>query len=373
MPNLAVSLSVPPEDSYDPGTVGTAERAIARMFIAAPVRIAGLLEEAGRHAAEKTRDGLVGSVRHALDMVNTEYVHRRPDDPVTTSEEAAVSDAAFAFLLARTDESWGHEVTFSAAEAIERMGDGRGGTLARRLDPILGAFVTLTRHRLTEQKSVLTSAAAPDPFAGLEAYARKNSLYQSARRLLSAVESASSTDPLAVCKTITALITSERDNDLGIEVVYPLLATLGEVGRRHGDQPGVLQAILPTLHTYLVDTEPGLRAAALKAWTTIGGTHALPSTVADLLQALVSDGYVVMINAVLKAACRLPWPDQESRIWLALHAKSVMEGINVSEHLNTSKCSLPVRTVRPKSGRLLRFTSGNCSTAGSIARWVPGR
>lgn len=341
LPNLAVSLCVPPEDSYDPGTVGTAETAIARMFIAAPVRIAGLLEEAGRHAAEKTRDGLVGSVRHALDMIDTEYIHRRAHDPVTTpGEAAAVTDAAFVFLLARTDESWGYQVTFSAAEAIERMGRGHSDGLAGHLDATLGAFVTLTRHRLTQQESVLTSTAAPDPLAGMEAWSRKNILYQSARRLLSAVESASSTDPLAVCETITALITSERDSDLGADVVYPLLGTLGEVGRRHGNQPGVLRAILPTLHTYLVDADPGPRAAALRAWTTIGRTHSLPSTVADLLPALLSDAYIVMIDAVLEAACLLPWPDQESRIRLALHAMTVMEGINVSEHLDTFLTSL---------------------------------
>jgi hypothetical protein len=341
LPNLAVSLGVPAEDGYDPGTVGTAERALARMFIAAPVRVAELLEDAGRHASEETRGGLVGSVRQALDMVDTEYVHRRSHDPVTTPEEAAaVTDAAFAFLLARLDESWGHQVTFSAAEAIEQMGRWHRDDLAGHLDATLGAFVTLTQHRLTEQQSVLTSTAAPDPLAAMEAWSRKNSLYQSARRLLSAVESASSTDPLAVCETITALITSERDSDLGAEVVYPLLGTLGEVGRRHGNQPGVLQAILPTLHTYLVDADPGPRAAALEAWTTIGGTHALPSTVADLLPAFVSDVYVVMIDAVLAAACRLPWPDQESRIRLALHAATVMEGINVSDHLDTFLTSL---------------------------------
>jgi hypothetical protein len=341
LPNLVVSLAVAPEDSYDPGTVGTTQRALARMFIASPVRVARLLEDAGRHASEKIRDGLVGSVRHALDMIDTDYVHRRAHDPVVTPEEAtAVSDAAFTFLLARTDESWGHQVTFSAAESIERMGRWHRDALVGHLDATLGAFVTLTRHRLTEQNSVLTSTVAPDPLAGMEAWSRKNSLYQSARRLLSAVESASSTDPLAVCETTTALIISERDSDLGPEVVYQLLATLGEVGRRHGNQPEVLQAILPTLHTYLVDADPGPRGAALKAWTTIGGTHALPSTVADLLPALVSDTYVVMIDAVLAAACRLPWPDQESRIRLALHAATVAEAINISDHLDTFLTSL---------------------------------
>jgi hypothetical protein len=50
LPNLAISLGVPAEDSYDPGTVGAVERALARTFVAAPVRIAGLLEDAVRFA-----------------------------------------------------------------------------------------------------------------------------------------------------------------------------------------------------------------------------------------------------------------------------------------------------------------------------------
>lgn len=341
LPNLAVSLGVPPEDSYDPGTVGTAERALARMLIAAPARVAEMLEDAGKHASEPTRDGLVGAVHHAVDMVDTDYVHRRANDPVTSAEvAAAVTDAAIPFLLARTDESWGYAVTFSAAETIERMGHWHGGSLAERLDAILGAFVTLTRQRENAPKSVLTSTAPPDPLAGMEAWSRRNSLYQSARRLLSAVESVSAIDPREVCRTVTALITNERDSELGVEVVKPLLATLGEVGRRYGDQAGVLQAILPTLHTYLVDADPGSRSAALEAWTAIGRSHALPSTVADLLPALIGDTYVVMVDAVLGAACGLPWTSQDARMQLAWYASQVMEGINVSDHLETFLAAL---------------------------------
>ncbi|WP_341925256.1 hypothetical protein [Nocardioides psychrotolerans] len=341
LPNLAVSLGVPPEDSYDPGTVSVAERALARMFVAAPARISVLLEDAGRHAAEEIRDGLVGAVRYALDLVDTDYIHRRPDDPVTTPEEiGGLTDAAFAFLLARTDESWGHKVTFTAAETIERMGRHHRGALAGHLDATLGAFVTLTRHRLSEPQSVLTSTAPPDFLAGLEAWGRASSLSQSARRLLSAVESASSIDPLEVCRTITTLITSERDGDLGADLVRPLLDTLGNVGRRHGHQPKVLQAILTTLQTYLVDVDPLLGSAALEAWTTIGATHALPSVVADLLPALVSDAHLVMIDAVLTAACQLPWPDPRSRPQLVFHAAAVMEAIDVSDHLDTFLTSI---------------------------------
>lgn len=341
LPNMAVSLSVPPEDSYDTGTLGATELAIARIFIEAPVRVARLLEDAGRHSSEETRGGLVGAVWRALNMVDTEYVHRRPEDPVKTPEDAeSVIDAAFAFLLARTDESWGYKVAFSAAEAIEGMGRQHSAALADHLDTTLGAFVALTRHRLTKKNSVLTSTAEPDPLADVEAFARRNSLAEAARRLLRAVEVGAKTGPLSVCQTITALIAGERDSNLGIEVVCPLLDTLGEIGRRHGDQPGVLQAILPTLHTYMVDADVGPRAAALRAWTSIGATHSMPSTVADLLPALVADPYIVMIDAVLAAACRLPWPDQEGRRQLAWHAASVMESLDVAEHLETFLMSI---------------------------------
>jgi hypothetical protein len=198
----------------------------------------------------------------------------------------------------------------------------------------------LIRRSNATQTSVLTSTAPADPMAGLESWSRRHSLYQSARRLLGAVESASKDDPLSVCRTVTAVIASERDSDLGTEVVAPLLATLGEVGHRHGSQPGVIQAILPTLHTYLVDPDPGLRAAALRAWTSIGASHALPSTVVDLLPALLGDAHLVVADAVLEAARRLAWTDQDARLRLAAHAVLVMEGVDVSDHLETFLASL---------------------------------
>ncbi|GIF00259.1 hypothetical protein Ari01nite_77230 [Paractinoplanes rishiriensis] len=335
LPNVVLSLGVSPEDSYDPGTVGTAERALGRMLVAAPARVVKLLGDAGKHASEPTRKGLVSAVRHAVDMVDTDYIHRRAHDPVVSLEEAAaVAEAAFVFLLARTDESWGHEVTFSAVEIIEQMGRLHAGILAGHLDAILGAFLTLTRQREKAPQSLLTSVTPPDPLAGMEAWSRRNSLYQSARRLLNAVELASAPNSLDVCRIVVVLITNERDAELGAEVVMPLLGTLGEIGRRHGNQPGVLQAILPTLHTYLVDADQGPRSAALKAWTTIGGSHALPSTVTDLLPALTADAYVVMIDAVLDAACRLQWTTQDARMRLAVHAIQVMEGVNVTDHFD---------------------------------------
>ena len=335
LPDVAISLGVPPDDRYDTGTVGSAERTLGRIFVEASARVAGLMEEAGRHASEDVRKGLVGAVRQGVDMTDRDYRFRRPQDPNLDDTAAQqVVDAAFTFFLALTDESWGHDVTFEACEAIERIGKHRADVLDSHIDATLGAFIALTRHRLEPPRQTLTTTGAPDPLAGLTQMGRNQSLFQAARRLLSAVVEAAATDPRQVCGTISAVIIAERDRDHGAEVITPLLETLGDIGRRYGTRAGVLQAILPALHTYLVDAEPGLRASALQAWVEIGSCNPVPSTVSDLLPALTTDGYLVVVNAVLAAATRLTWVDNEDRLELALYARHLVENIDLPERLD---------------------------------------
>lgn len=334
LPNLAISLDVPPADRYDTGTLGSTERTLGRILIEDPARVAPMFEHAGQHASEDIRKGLIGSARHAVDMVDPDNRFRRPQDP-RLDEPAAqkVIDAAFAFFIARTDESWGSDVTFEAAEATERIGRRLRETLQPHIDTTLGAFIALTRHRLETSQQTLTTTGPEDPIAPLTAWGRRHSLYQASRRLLRAVEQAAEADPVAVCATICTLITNERDNNFGIEVITPLLETLGNIGRRHGDEPGVLQAILSTLHTYLVDAEPGPRASALEAWTEIGSRHPVPSTVSDLLPALVTDPYTMIVEAVLAAATRLTWTKREDQISLALYASHLAATLELPDHL----------------------------------------
>lgn len=334
LPNLATSLGVPPSDSYDTGTMGSAERALARILIEDPARVGPLFEQAGQYASEDIRKGLIGSARHAINMVDPDNRFRRPQDPVLDeSASQAVIDTAFAFLIAHSDESWGHDVTFEACEAIESISHRSSNALQPHIDTTLGAFIALTRHRLEAPTQRLETTAEPDLLAGLNAYGRLNSLYQGSRRLLRAVEKAAVTDPVAVCATICTVITAERDNNFGVEVVMPLLETLGDIGRRYGDEPHVLQAILPTLHTYLVDADQGLRSSAVEAWTEIGSRHPVPSTVSDLLPALVTDPYMVMIDAVLKAATRLTWTREEDKVQLAVYASYLAANFELPDRL----------------------------------------
>lgn len=341
LPHLATSLGVPPSDSYDTGTMGSAERTLGRILIEDPARVVPLFEQAGQYASEDIRKALIGSARHAIDMVDSDNRFRRPQDPVLDDiASQAVIDAAFAFLIGHADESWGHDVTFEACEAIEKIGTRNGNALQPHIDTTLGAFIALTRHRLQEPIRRLETTAEPDPLAGLTAYSRHHSLYQASRRLLRAVEQAAETDPVTVCQTVCMVITAERDNNFGVEVIMPLLEVLGDLGRRYGDEPGVVQAILPILHTYLVDADQGPRSAALAAWTEIGARHPVPSTVSDLLPALVTDPYMVIVEAVLKAATRLAWTRDEDKVQLALYAVRVAANVELPDRLELVLTSL---------------------------------
>ncbi|MGH3273026.1 MAG: hypothetical protein ACRDNZ_01705, partial [Streptosporangiaceae bacterium] len=189
----------------------------------------------------------------------------------------------------------------------------------------LGTFLTVVGQLGAAPASTLIPAGRLSPQErAMEAFSRQNSIASAGRELLSAVEKAASADPLAVCQAVIALISDERDTDRGLEVVWRLLPLLGRVGQRHGAQTGVLAAILPILHTYMVDGEAALRSAALNAWATVGACHQLPSSVADLLPALLADRYVAVIRAVLAVARSLTWGDDD-RIRLFVFAYQVCE------------------------------------------------
>lgn len=165
LPDLAISLGVAPADRYDTGTLGSAERALGRMLVEDPSRIGPMFEQAGRYASEEIRKGLVGAARHAVGIVDPDYRFRRPQDPLLDKPEAQkVVDVTFGFFVAHSDESWGPDVTFEAAEAIERMGRRLGEALRPHIDTAIGAFIALTRHRLeTPRRAPLTPIGAQDP------------------------------------------------------------------------------------------------------------------------------------------------------------------------------------------------------------------
>jgi hypothetical protein len=253
-----------------------------------------------------------------------------------------IYDTLVSACLARTGGDWGHNVGYSAAHLIADLAKRAPGQILPHIDVLLGAFLdAIQRIDVPPASSLEVPVMSPQsPFlAGLEEYDRRQSLGATARELLSAVEEAGKVDPMKVCRAVTALIADERDTERGIDATWRLIPLLGKLGRAHGDEPRVLHAILPTLHTYLLGADAALRSVAIDAWVDIASRWPVPSSLPDLLQALLDDAHVVVIGSMLRAARRLPWSDKD-RVQLLFYAARACRVIDAADHKDLLKSAM---------------------------------
>lgn len=339
--DLVLNLGVDGDDDYDKEPIGNVKRALATMLILEIGDVGTAVETAGRNTSEEIRTRLFDVYEIAARSMHTGDSGRAPGDPQTTEERArAVLDELVTIAFTRVSGDWGENVAFSGARLVHQLARARPQWVIDGLDSILGAFLGTIDSMSNPPRRILVVGTEPaTPFAGMEAFARRNSYSSAARELLSALVRVARHDVLTVCSAITQVIADERDNERGVEVVWRLLPVLGKIASAHGGEPAVLRSVLPTMHTYLVDAEPALRAAALEAWTEIGRVHRLPSSLADLLPAFLNDATIGVIGALLGAARRLQWAgEDEAR--LLLRAIEVCRLIDAESHPELLKSSM---------------------------------
>lgn len=338
---LIRNLGVPEDDQYGIYPVGNVQRALATLLVLDIGDVANRLDAAGRSASNDMRQRLFGVLNMAVSLLDPGDRFREPGDPHPSDDRRhALLDRLVHICLRRVGGDWGDEVRYSAAKLVEELAEIEPTWTFSHLDAILGTFLTTVEQIDREPTPSLTVLDATSPqLRALESFSRRNSIGSAARELLSAVEHVAGVDVLAVCTVIIALIIDERDTDRGAETVWRLLPLLGKIGKQHGAIPGLLQQILPALHTYILDTDPSLRSAALQAWVEIGSSHQLPSSLTDLLPALLTDNYSSVIRAVLAAARRLTWNDQ-SHAQLLVYAVQICASVDAKDHADVLKSAM---------------------------------
>jgi hypothetical protein len=309
---LITSLGAVYGDNYfdDQPTVSV-QHALSTMLVLGVGDVTARLERAGQATDSETAGRFFGVIQQVGRLLDPHDRWREPGSvQLAAGRRRELFDQLISICLARAAGDWGDETRYEAADLASDLAGMEPLWASGHVNTFLGMFVTTIGQLGTTPVSSLIAAGGPSPQErALEAFTRQNSITSTARELLTAVERAAAAGPAEVCCTVAALIADEHDADRGIEVAWWLLPLLGRIGQRHGAEPGVLAAILPVLHTYLVGSEAPLRAAALKAWAEIGTRHELPSSIADLLPALLGDSYVVVARAVLQAARALTWSE----------------------------------------------------------------
>src|SRR5208282_2232847 len=153
-----------------------------------------------------------------------------------------------------------------------------------------------------------------DPLSGIEALARR----QRRATRISCLEHAigylveAGADDAAAA--LFSLLDTDDDGSAdAISVRASATRLLGKIGSR----PACLPAVVPRLYTGLLHTQDKVRRAAVQSWADLAGQpQPLPSTLLDLLPALLADAYVAV--SALQLIDRLDIPPERRPELLAL-------------------------------------------------------
>ncbi|GAB1811837.1 hypothetical protein [Mycobacterium sp. MUNTM1] len=341
--SLVLQLASDEFERFDDHGLREIERALAVMFVLDVGDVSSSMVRAGARGSGLLGERLLRVLTVTADLVAAEPYWRETGDPVPDAARAAsVTEELFEMAMGRLGGDWGGEAIDDAAELIERLAKERPVAMHVKVAAILGAILELVDAQKASKVSPLTVIDdEPPALKMMTAWSQGLLLGRAIGRLGDAVKFVAANDPVAACNAVIDVMADERDGERGADAAWYLLEILGKIGAAHGTESGVLQAILPALHTYIVGSEVGTRARAIDTWVAIARRHPLPSALEDLLPALTADPFVMVIRSVLKAAETLIWsPDAAVR--LLAYAALIVERISGREHAEVVKDAIRV-------------------------------
>ncbi len=330
--DLALNLADDDDDAYGLHAVADVQHSLAVLLVLRGAEVTALLERTGEYATPEHRERLFGVLERTQRLVDPSYRWRELSDPVVgDADRRSIGKLLLSTALSRVDGTWGEEVAHQAAVLIDELTSDSLGGSPEDVPSILGALlVTIDRLESGPSGRVLMLDDAPPQLRMMEAASRRMAIAGTAQRLTQALSNLAAVDALGTIRAIGEVLQSERTNERDVELPWRMLPALGEIGTTQGARAGVLRSVLPILHTYLVHAHPAVRGAAVDAWSTIASRHPTPSSLSDLLPALVQDRYVAVIRSLLRAGMRLKW-NEEDLDQLLRHAWSVASGIAASD------------------------------------------
>ncbi|GGR47989.1 hypothetical protein [Streptomyces aurantiogriseus] len=358
VPSMLLNMGVDGDHHDDPAPVGTIQQALAALLVLAVGDVPARLERTGSTAGDTVCQRLFGVLEQASHLIDPNDRFRTANDPqLDESQQRTVFEYLLSTCLTRVGGDWGDDVRVQAATLTEQLAQTHPAWAQPHVAALLGAVLTTIDTLESADTAPTTLLATPETVPPqlrlLERMAYRQSLASSTRRLLDALEHTATVDAAAVCRAVIDTIADERDSQRRQVIVPRLLPLLGTLGRRHGDHPGLLRMILPLLHTYVVDADVASRSAALSAWADIGAAHRLPSSISDLLPALLEDHYIAVIDGVLDTAMRLEWSDEDT-LRLLFYALLVCAQVDIDRFPDTVKKAMTAAARLSRGDEALR-------------------
>lgn len=289
---LARSLESPDRDRYDAPPSRMAGMTLGQGLLRRYDEVApAVLAMAPRVSAEARRS-LFGAIKSALHSDD----NQRPS-PASLPELVQLT-------VDRLQGDWGEEVSTEAALTLrdqarfhpERLAGHAGGLVGRLL-------MEITKPAGSASGLVVPS---DEPLSGIEAVGRRQRRSNRIGCLEHAIGYLVEAGADDAVDALFSLLDAEDDGSAdAVSVRASATRLLAKIGTR----PARLPAVVPRLYTGLLHTEDKVRRAAVRSWADLAGQpQQLPSTLLDLLPALLADANVAV--SALELIDRLDIPPE---------------------------------------------------------------
>jgi hypothetical protein len=285
---LARSLETPDQDRYDAPPSKTIGRTLGLALLRVYADVAPSVEEAAHRVSEEARVSLFGAVSTALHALDE-------------NGGSAAGPHLVQLTIDRLKGDWGEQVATEAALALRDLARFHPERLAGRAGGLVGSLIVeITRPAGSANGLVVPS----DPLSGLMVLGRRQRRATRIGSLSSAVGYLVEAGADDAVQALFSLLDAEDDGGAdAISVRAAATGLLGKIGLR----PVHLPAVVPRLYTGLLHTDNQVRRAAVRSWAQLAvQAQPLPSTLLDLLPALLTDGSVMVAAMELITRIRVP-------------------------------------------------------------------
>ena len=244
----------------------------------------------------------------------------------------------------RLQGDWGEPTATEAAVTLRDQARFHPERLAGHASALVGALVVeITRP--VAPPALLTGP--PDALARIEEFGRLQGRQIRISSLRSAVGYLVHAGADDAVTAVFSLLDNEDDGSedaVGVRAAATRL--LGAIGSR----PVHLPAVVPRLYTGLLHTEPRIRQAAIRSWQDLAGRpQPLPSTLLDLLPALLTDSSAVLTALKLVERLDIPLERRAALLTLVMGAADAAHGAVLSD---------PESAIEACTGALLSLANG---------------
>jgi hypothetical protein len=327
---LARSLELPDHNIGAPAS-NVISRTLGLALLDQYDTVAPSVLESARRISAEARKELFGAVSSAL------HADPGPGEP---DARARIIQLA----VDRLQGDWGQRAATEAALTLRDQARFHPERLAGHASALVGALVVeITRP--VPPPAVLT--APPGPLARIEELGRRQSRETRIASLRSAVGylvQAGADD--AVTAVFGLLDTEDDGSEDAVGVRASATRLLGDIGSR----PVHLPAVMPRLYTGLLHTEPRIQQAAIRSWEDMASQpQPLPSTLLDLLPALLTDSSAVLTTLKLVGRLDIPLERRAALLPLVEGAAYAAYGATLSD---------PESAIEACTGALLSLAYG---------------